>query len=141
MLCVSCQDILTAKSERVCVDGAWGLKYHENIQAFKACAEAGCQLCLMAWYQVSEAIPETALEDPTPILYTINEWNRKDGSYELTGGCKTGDSTAYYHVEFVRSKGLPRLSAYGTIYFYQLRCSRSHSSFTGYRRKPRDRRG
>lgn len=112
MLCSSCQDILNAKSKRIRVDGAWGFKYHENIQAFKASAEAGCQLCLMAWYQVSENIAETALEDPTPILYTINEWNRKDGSYELTGGCKTTDSTAYYHVEFVRSKGcLPTIAS------------------------------
>jgi len=51
------------------------------------------------------------------MLYTINEWNRKDGSYELTGGCQTRDSTAYYHAEFVRSQGLQRLSASSGIYF------------------------
>jgi hypothetical protein len=115
MLCGSCQDILGAKSELVSLDGAWKFKHHENVQAFQDSAEAGCQLCLMGWYQVSEQIPEIAYEDTTPVLYTVNEWHRKDGRYELTGGCKASDSTVYYHVEFVRSEGLQKLSARGSI--------------------------
>jgi hypothetical protein len=106
MLCVSCQDILAARGELVCQDGNWKFKHHENIRAFQASAEAGCQLCLMGWYQISDIIPHTTYEDTTPVVYTVNEWNRKDGSYELTGQFKTGDSMVYYHVEFLRSKGL-----------------------------------
>jgi hypothetical protein len=115
MLCSSCQDILNAKSELLCVDDSCMFKHHETVQAFRVSAETGCQLCLMGWYQVSDSIQQIAYEDTTPVLYTINEWNRKDGSYELAGRCKTGDSTSYYHVEFVRSKGLQGLSEEGSI--------------------------
>jgi hypothetical protein len=115
MLCSSCQDILSAKSEVISVDGDRKFKYHDNLQAFKTEAEAGCQLCLMGWYQLSDEVRRKAYEDTTPIFYTINEWNRKGGSYELAGGVETDDDTVYFHVEFVRSQGLQRLSFYGRV--------------------------
>lgn len=109
MLCVSCQDILAAKSDIVCLDDAWKFRHHENVQAFQASAEAGCQLCLMAWYQVSDEVRHQAFQDTTPVAYTMNEWNRKDGNYELAGTITTDDDTVTYHVEFFRSKSLQGL--------------------------------
>jgi hypothetical protein len=109
MLCVSCQDILAAKGDVVCLDGGLKFRHHESVQAFQASAEAGCQLCLMAWYQVSGEVLQQALQDTTPVFYTMNEWNRKDGNYELAGTITTDDDTVTYHVEFFRSKSLQGL--------------------------------
>ena len=110
MLCGSCQDILVAKSEVVLVDDGCKFKHHDNVETFQASAEAGCQLCLMGWYQMPEEVRRAPYEASTLVFYTINEWNRKEGSYELTGHCKTGSSTFHYRVEFVRSEGLQGLS-------------------------------
>ena len=39
----------------------------------------------------------------------MNEWNRKDGNYELAGTITTDDDTVTYYVEFFRSKSLQGL--------------------------------
>jgi ribosome-associated toxin RatA of RatAB toxin-antitoxin module len=121
MLCTQCQSILTATSERIFLEEGWKFAHHEDLWALRASTEAGCQLCLMIWYQflndVHQAIDEEVhdhlssdFEQGTQnrfngVYYTIDETARDRGYYSILGNAKKDNLVHSFQIYFVRSEG------------------------------------
>jgi hypothetical protein len=124
MLCEQCQHMLAATSERVLIGNKWRFKHHENTRAFQASTEAGCQLCLMFWYQLSSEIRRVVVEENPrssardtdtdtvvheaagPISYTIGQTLRDRGRYDISIRINIGNTPVSLRLDFVRAEGL-----------------------------------
>jgi hypothetical protein len=121
MLCRSCHDIFEAKSERIYHADRCYFKYHGSTRAFRAAAEAGCQLCASLWYQLPERIHDaaalTSIDDSfdscgeeasldlSYVTYTIDELQRDQGKYILEVRVALVSVQASAQVYLVRSEG------------------------------------
>ena len=118
MLCIECQNILHAKSTRVQHGEEWKFKHHENGRALQTSADAGCQMCLLFWNQLSDQIrrdmtrtygqESNSDSQAHHSYYTINEYMRDRGYYQLSGGCDAVPSTSspeLFRIYFIHAKG------------------------------------
>src|SRR5277367_146923 len=122
MLCEQCQHMLAATSERVIIENKWRFKHHENARAFQASTEAGCQLCVMFWYQLSSEIRRVVVEESPgnsaratdtvvheaadPVSYTIDQTLRDRGRYDISIRINIGNTPVSLRLDFVRAEGL-----------------------------------
>jgi hypothetical protein len=111
--------MLAATSERVLIENKWRFKHHENTRTFQASTEAGCQLCLMFWYQLSSEIRRVAVEENPgnsardmvheaagPVSYTIGQTLRDRGRYDISIRINIGNAPVSLRLDFVRAEGL-----------------------------------
>jgi hypothetical protein len=121
MFCEQCRPMLRGTSERMLIENKWKFKHYGNARVFQASAEAGCQLCLMFWYQLSSEI-RAAIEDYArnsardtdtvvheeagPVSYTIDQTLRDRGRYEVSSSFNFGTTPVSLNLHFVRAEGL-----------------------------------
>ena len=118
MRCEQCLRIVEATSERISMRDEWRYKHHAKVKAFRDSAEAGCQLCLMFWYQLPDEVRIAILEKcsdhitgdevhggASTVTYTIDEYLRDRGRYEVSLRIGTTVSPTDLRVYFVRAEG------------------------------------
>ena len=118
MLCEQCLCIVEATSEGMFMVDEWRYKHHANIKAFQNSAEAGCQLCLMFWYQLPDEVrgvlakqdPDNTVGDTlhevgSTVTYTIDEFLRDRGRYEVSVRFGNGVPPPDPRIYFVRADG------------------------------------